>query len=443
MNQPINARMGFAEIDITPDDPASCELVGFYRPDNRAKGVLHPLKAQVVLFTYKQQKCCLITIDSIGFTVELTNCLRDQIAEKLALSREEIMVCFSHTHAAPDAAADNCCYFHFVLDRIIKAAELASVELTPIKAVWGIAENTIAVNRRADTEVFDKRIGVLKIVDAGSDEVRLILLRITAHANVLTSDNFLLSADFFGPTRDLLEAQYQCKVMITQGASGNIKSKYRQANADFLEEHSFAAALKEKDEEAKKKDRQESLAALRKNAEEIYAAIDAIWNNLIPQLVDRLKMFSDSQIFFADVPTMERAQEIAEEAKKEASIDGTHWLQEVTRLHEKKVARQEATKEIQYFCLNDGCFCGIGDEPMCEIALDIQEKTKSNLFFFGGYTNGYDGYLATEEAYEKGGYEILWSYLIYYPYCGRVMPLNKKTARNLADQVRQKWGSVL
>lgn len=437
MNQPKHALMGFSEIEITPEDPTSCQLIGFYRPDNRVKGILHPLKAQVLILTDTQRKCCIITIDSIGFTVELTGHLRDQVAEKLQLSQEEVMVCFSHTHAAPDAAASNCRYFYFVLDQVIKAAEIASLDLIPIKAVWGIAENTIAVNRRTGAEAIDQRIGVLKIAEAHSGQVRLMLLRVTAHANILTSDNYFISSDFFGVTRELMEKQYGCKTMITQGASGDIKSKYRQKNADFLEEHAFAAAQREidEDEDEKKKDRDESLAALAKNAARIYDAIDAIWESLVPQPVDRLAMFSHRQTFFADVPPMERALAIAGEARSEAGIDGTGWLQEVARLHEQGIARQEVTKEIQYFSLNDGCLCGIGDEPMCEIAIDIQRKTRNPLVFFGGYTNGYDGYLPTAEEYDRGGYEVLWSYLIYYPHCHRVMPLNRETARDLADHI--------
>lgn len=34
------------------------------------------------------------------------------------------------------------------------------------------------------------------------------LLRITAHANILSRDNMLISADYFGVTRRLLEEQY-------------------------------------------------------------------------------------------------------------------------------------------------------------------------------------------------------------------------------------------
>ena len=58
-------RLGFAEADITPEKPA--ELVGFYREDNLSKGILKPLTAQAAVWE-AGERCCLITVDSIGFT---------------------------------------------------------------------------------------------------------------------------------------------------------------------------------------------------------------------------------------------------------------------------------------------------------------------------------------------------------------------------------------
>ena len=98
--------------------------------------------------------------------------------------------------------------------------------------------------------------------------------------------------------------------------------------------------------------------------------------------------------------------------------------------------------EIQFFILNDGCLCGVADEVMCEVSLDILQKVKNQIIFFGGYTNGCEGYLPTKEEYQKGGYEVLWSYLVYYRYHGRIMPLNSDTAERLATFIAAKWNKI-
>lgn len=437
-----NVLAGFAEIDITPEQPENFELIGFNRSDNFAKGVLHRLKAQVLILQSSLEICCLATIDSIGITTELTNQLREHIANELTTSRENVMVCYSHTHAAPDAAANNGKYFRLLVPKIVVAVKNASASLFPIKAVWGIAKNTIGSNRRGSGS-FDERLGVLKIAHALTSKTELLLLHITTHPNVLTSDNLFISSDYFGPTRDLLEKEFSCKVMLVQGAAGNIRSKFRQRNADMLEEQPLEAAKIQLNDVQKKEIYEESLAALAKNAEEIKKSVVAVFDHLTPKVIYRLKMWSTWQTFIADVPSNQRAQEIALEAKKEAGIDGANWLKEVARLNKAQITQQTTQREIQFLVLNKGGICGVPDEPMSEIALMIQQKSQDDLLFFGGYTNGYEGYLADEKEYDCGGYEVLWSNLIYFPYYHHVMPFNRDTAEKLSDHIAEKWRNLV
>ncbi|HBF36936.1 MAG TPA: alkaline ceramidase [Firmicutes bacterium] len=428
--------LGYAEVDITPTVPM--ELEGFDRPDNISRGILDKLIAQIVIWDDQARKSCIITLDSLGFTVEKANILREAIGDKLHIGRERIMVCFSHTHSAPSAGREKA-YFDFVCTQILGGVDSAIGTLSPVKAVWGITEADIGMNRRNKNGRLDRRIIVLKITDTLTDRLKLVLLRLTAHANVLTSDNYLISADFFGTTRKMLENKYYCKVMLTQGASGNVRPKYQHSEAVFMEEHPHDATAIKKSPDIIKKRLDESLAALHKMATEISNAIGPIIENLTPQIIDRVDMISETKSFFADLPTMKRAGEIADEAMREAGIDGTNWIAEVKKLYLGNIRRQSAEVEMQYFILNNGCWCGVANEVMCEIALDISEKVDDQLLYFGGYTNGCNGYLPSAEEYQKGGYEVLWSYLTYYQYHGRVMPLNCDTADRLIRLITAKW----
>ena len=55
--------------------------------------------------------------------------------------------------------------------------------MTPACAGWGNGHTSIGVNRRADSAQLDDRLGVLKVTDPATGELRLLLLRLTAHAN--------------------------------------------------------------------------------------------------------------------------------------------------------------------------------------------------------------------------------------------------------------------
>lgn len=402
-----NVLLGFSEVDITP--AFNVQTIGFNREDNLSRGVLNKLLAQITIWVSGEGKCCLLAIDHIGFSYKESNLLRNEIANKLGINREKVMLCFSHTHSSPNISIEQE-YFHFLRKQVLLGVSDAEKKLAPIKAVWGKAEADIGINRRDENGVLDKRVGVLKIADADTDKLRLIILRVTAHGNVLLSDNYLISSDFIGVTRKLLEEKYNCKVMITQGASGNIKPKYAG-----------------------------SIEALNNMALEINNALENCIEKLKPQKIERLAMFSQVETFFADVPTLERAKEISEEAMRENKIDGTSWLKEVTALHNENIKQQSTEIEIQYFTLNNGCYCGVSNEIMCELAVDVVKNCNDDLIYFGAYTNGCDGYLPTAAEYDKGGYEVLHSYLIYYIYNGIVMPLNRDTADTLVRIVTEQW----
>lgn len=437
----MNVYMGYANTDITPEGQA--EMIGFARPDNRSKGILHRLQAQIMVLKSAEETCCLVTIDSLGFTTVLSNRLRQKIGEKLRVSSEKVMLCFSHTHSAPNAGTEDKLYYQFVCEKILTAVAAAVSLMHPIKVAWGLGFGEIGINRRGDAASVDNRIGVLKVTDRHSGALKLLLLRVTAHANVISSDNYLISSDYFAVTRDLLKKKYGCDVMMTQGSSGDIRPKYQQENAEYLEIHAWEQPEKNYAEAEKKKYFDQSREALVQMADAVYAAVDSVINDIVPQEVVRLGMFSKNSNYAADVPPLARALEIAQEAAQMAGIDGTDWLKEVERLHGLNIKEQFADVEIQYFCINDGCLCGVANETMCRTALDVTEQADNRLVLFGGYTNGCNSYLPTAEEYDKGGYEVLWSNLIYYSYHGRVMPLNRDTADRLVSDVVRGWEQFL
>ncbi|MBP5726570.1 MAG: hypothetical protein J6Y48_05790, partial [Clostridia bacterium] len=153
--------LGFSEADITPSKPM--KLIGFYRPDSPSKGVQAPLKAQAALWKGRET-CCLITIDSIGFTSELSNALREKIAGCLEISPQQVMLCFSHTHAAPDADEEPA-YYREICSKIEDCVSRAKDNLSPVSAGWENGKAKIGVNRRGVSEDTDDRIGILKICD--------------------------------------------------------------------------------------------------------------------------------------------------------------------------------------------------------------------------------------------------------------------------------------
>lgn len=406
--------LGFSEADITPSTPI--ETVGFGREDEISRGILHPLSAQAAVWQLGEERCCVVAVDHIGFSKQHANALRDEIGVVLCIPREKVMLCFSHCHSAPNESASPE-YYHFVCDRITSTAEHALQNMVAISAAWGNAFTDIGLNRRKGCDALDKRIGILKISDSASGKLKLLLLRLTAHNNVLKADNYLISPDYFGAVRDTLSDEFGCPVMVTQGASGNVAPRY------------FQSAINPPDAADERFIRSDT--ALEDMAKAVLRNVKPVIGTLRPEKTYRLSMYSRHIPLTSEVPSYARALDIAEEARRYCGIDGTGWLNQVQHLVQTGVRAEQEEVEVQYFALGEGCLCGVANEVMVEFALRVSELLRDEFFYFGGYTNGCTGYFPTEEEFDKGGFEVYWSMLIYYIYHGRVFPLRRDSASEL------------
>ncbi len=97
--------------------------------------------------------------------------------------------------------------------------------------------------------------------------------------------------------------------------------------------------------------------------------------------------------------------------------------------------------EVQLFQINDGIFSGIPMEPFSETALEMKESLQNELAFFGGYTNGYIGYLPTKEEFAYGGYEVELSPVVYGPVTNLLMPLEENTAELVVKRVMELYNT--
>ena len=411
-------KMGFAEVDITPSHRV--ETIGFGREDNMSRGVLKPLAAQVSVWQCGSECCCLTTIDHIGFSKEHGDCLRSMIGEELGIDVQKVMLCFSHGHSCPNESA-SVEYFDFLCSRVKKAAGEAAGNLVQVRAGWSNAIVDIGLNRRGSGGALDRRAGIFKVCEAGSDKVKLLLFRLTAHCNVLKADNYLISPDYFGAVRDRFREEYGCPVMVVQGAAGNVAPKF------------FKSELNPPDAADERFIRSDH--ALEEMAEEVFSRGKPVIESMKMQPEAMLSMYSRRITLTAQVPSMAEAEAIAADAEHYCGIDGTAWIEEVRRLRADGVEEQMEEIEVQYFYLSNGCLCGVANEVMVEFALHIEKSLRNEMFYFNGYTNGCTGYFPTEEEFDLGGYEVYWSMVIYYIYHGRVYPLKRESASRLMDFV--------
>jgi neutral ceramidase len=92
--------VGVARIDITPEKPE--RLSGYSGRDNPFESVHHKLWAKAMAFGNKDDRySILITLDLLGIYAEITEKVRSELGNLIALNPEDFTICASHTHSGP------------------------------------------------------------------------------------------------------------------------------------------------------------------------------------------------------------------------------------------------------------------------------------------------------------------------------------------------------
>ncbi|WP_029341511.1 alkaline ceramidase [Exiguobacterium acetylicum] len=411
------SRFGIHQEVINP--PLGAAFIGYHREVGVAS-IHDPLFVTASIFESEQTTSVFVSIDNIGLLVADTDTIRECIADQLDVSKEQIMVVYTHTHSGPATAGNEpltVAYKTILTQQAIVSAVKASEAIQSVEMGWGVTQGKLGVNRREKRNghavmgtdplgVTDDRIGTLLI--RRTDDFQLVgaFVFCTAHPNVLKSDSIVLSGDYPGVARTILEQALSCPVIIVQGATGNINAKYR---GDLASLQKMAFAL--------------SGHVLTTIPEVSYQPLT---HHRIQSMI--------YPMYLTEIPTINQLQDMTDYAEQTWGVSAARWLAHV---QEQSGTTLTIPVEIQLFELNEGSFSGIPMEPFCETALQIQQMRQTELAFFGGYTNGYIGYLPSAEEHPYGGYEVAINPVVYGPVTGLWMPPVPETANDIVHRIRQ------
>ncbi|MBJ8031863.1 neutral/alkaline non-lysosomal ceramidase N-terminal domain-containing protein [Bacillus cereus group sp. N21] len=419
------SKVGICKVDITP--PLGIDFIGYHRPTGISKIEEH-IYATVYVFENNQTKTVFISIDNIGMLIEDTIIIRDQVAHELNVPFKNITVVYTHTHSGPETVGDDQLiksYKTILINNVVKGTIIANDNMQLSEVGWNVTMGEIGVNRRERTSdgkvkmginengVVDKRIGVLAIRNYKTKELTGIIVFCTAHPNVLKLDSDILSADYPGLTRGILEQTLNCPVIIVQGAAGNVNAKYRG-----------------------------SKEALKHMAYILSGNVLTMLPTVTYNLISKLNTISTTmKMKLKDIPELEEIKRMALLAQKQWGVNTDQWVSVVVAKHKENIKQLAIDLEIQLFQINDGSFSGIPMEPFSETALAIKENLNNELAFFGGYTNGYLGYLPTKEEYIYGGYEVELNPVVYGPSTNLLMPPEENTAELIVSKVMKLYSN--
>ncbi|PEA75967.1 alkaline ceramidase [Bacillus wiedmannii] len=419
------SRIGVCKVEITP--PVGIDFVGYHR-ETGINNIEERIYGTVFVFEKDEMKTVFISIDNIGMLVEDTNMIRERVASRLHVPFERITVVYTHTHSGPETVGEQPLvksYKTILVNNVVQGAVTANNNLKLCEVGWGVTTGDIGVNRRERTSdgrakmgtniegVVDKRIGMLAIRNAETKELSGIVVFCTAHPNVLKGDSDVLSADYPGMTREILEKIVNCPVIIVQGAAGNVNAKYRGSREALIQ---MAYML----------------------SGHVLTMLPAVSYSPIVKL---RTISSTMQMKLKDIPEMNEIRSMAQLAEKQWGVNTDKWLTIVLEKYKQGIRQLRIDLEVQLFQVNDGMFAGIPLEPFSETALEMKESLQNELAFFGGYMNGYIGYLPTREEFEYGGYEVELSPVVYGPVTNLLMPPGENTAELVAKRVMELYNA--
>ena len=237
-------KIGFSKTDITP--PVGTPLGGYagYRPCADAHDPLH---CRAVVLEQDGARYALVAMDLLCVDEALYLRLSEAVAA-LGITRERLIVCAIHSHAAPQGvipgegplAAVNCndyemtpqfrAYMDHVLRQAAAACEAAVGGLEPFRVRTGSGATPPVGSERHTGAVPG---GNLTVLQCRTESGRVLTIaNFPCHPTVLGADNLQPSADFTAGIEALVGGDM---AVFLNGAAGDISTRFTRRESSFAE----------------------------------------------------------------------------------------------------------------------------------------------------------------------------------------------------------------
>jgi neutral ceramidase len=146
--------VGSAEIDITPNAGETIELSGYAARLQPAVGVLDPICVRAIFLEARDERLLWVAADVIALPHAFVASFRAWAERELGLSRSQLLLCATHTHAAPATISLTGCgqcsdaFMSRLRDGMQRAARQAMARPEPCRVKVAQRELQLAIDRR-------------------------------------------------------------------------------------------------------------------------------------------------------------------------------------------------------------------------------------------------------------------------------------------------------
>ncbi|MBI3468181.1 MAG: neutral/alkaline non-lysosomal ceramidase N-terminal domain-containing protein, partial [Planctomycetes bacterium] len=240
-------RFGIARGDITPPVGIYHRMWGAATHD-RSEGVHRPLTATAAVFqpadaTSEAPALVLVSLDHCLLWASEMRDFLSTVAERTGLSADELVVTFSHTHGAGLMGHERVelpggeligPYLARVAETVATLVHEAFSSFQSVNIVYGFGRCSLTAHRDYWDEAAgqfacgfnpagaaDDTVLLARLTDAAGQTVATVV-NYACHPTTLAWQNRLISPDYPGAMRELVERETGAPCLFLQGASGDL-----------------------------------------------------------------------------------------------------------------------------------------------------------------------------------------------------------------------------
>ena len=402
-----------------------------------------PLHVTALVVTKGNVELAIVDVDIGIFTNPQDKKIRELISKKSGIPFGNIRLAYTHTHSGPitfgqwikdgiDLANE---WWNTIPDACAKAVIEAKATAQPARTGFGRGSCDVNINRRPSRDngqlftgrnwdgAVDHSVDVVSFDDADDNPIATIV-NYAMHPTIMAHQNQWVTPDFPGPMRSVVEHTVGGLCLFLQGASGNQGPVdgftgdlrvYRKVGSKLGAE---AARVRLNIEPRERKENLDQILISGADLG-IYSNVpinesdDTVGVSNVPVDLPSRNVISlaDAQAGFdageKELESARASMASEEEIRKAVSkVMRANIQLSVARLSDTNTHDGHIEITAQSMRIGETVLVSIPVEPFVELAQGVKERSSSANTVFSGFSNGHINYLATDIAFEEGGYEV-------------------------------------
>ena len=379
-------KVGVATAKITPEQ--RLYMSGYAGRKEPAEGTEQDLFGKAIAIEDRDgNRVVFVTLDLIGVREELRSRVASQVEEKYKLPSQALLMNASHTHCGPAYEREDAKeYFDSLVTKLVMIAGEALEHLEPAQLSYGLAQCSVAMNRRSPTDEgflnhpnpdgpVDHAVPVLRVDDAEGN-LKAVVFGYACHNTTMGFYRWL--GDYAGFAQEYLEEDHPGVTALFMMGCGGDQNPYPRSELKYAKFHGRSLATA------------------------VEAALEVNQNSLLHQH-----------------PLHGPLRSVLETVELEFSDPD----------------RPNFAYPVQVIRFgNDLVLIALGTEVVVDYSLRLKRELttlEGPAIWVAGYSNVYDGYIPSQRVLLEGGYEArsrLWKPTLEERIVGKVHELVKKTS---------------